>query len=273
MVRPIARIGSPVNHPRTIPVPDLAGKVAFVTGASTGIGVEAVAGLLRAGASVFASSLSSEPLPEWVRALDDGARLFELRCDVTSQDQVDAAFGVVARKCARLDILINSAGVVEPIGPLAEVDVEAWAHCIDVNINGVMRCTRKALPLLVESKGIIVNASSGAARMALEGWSAYCTSKAGLSMLSRATDHEYRSRSVRVFALGIGPTDTGMQAAIRASGVNPVAKIPQGDLTHPRVPASVMVWLCGPDARAIDEVEIDLREDRFQALMTVGNDP
>ncbi|MHA1566138.1 MAG: SDR family oxidoreductase [Alphaproteobacteria bacterium] len=259
-----------MDQPRTIPVPELAGKTAFVTGASRGIGIEVVAELLRAGATVFASSYVDEPLPAWVRALGDGARLFELRCDVTCQDQVDAAFEAVMGERSHLDILINNAGVMKPIGGLAQIDVEEWTHCIDVNINGVMRCTRKALPLLVESKGVIVNASSGAARRALEGWSAYCTSKAGLSMLSRATAHEYGSQGVKVFALGIGPTDTGMQAVVRASGINPVADIPQTDLTHPRVPASVMVWLCGADARAIEEVDIDLREDRFQALMTVG---
>jgi len=235
--------------------------------------VEVVAELLRAGATVFAGSLVEEPLPHWVRSLGDGARLFELCCDVTAQDQIDAAFEVVKRERGHLDILINNAGIVKPIGALAEIDVEAWTECIDVNINGVMRCTRAALPQLIQSKGVIVNASSGAARMAMQGWSAYCTSKAGLSMLSRATDHEYGSLGVKVFALGIGPTDTGMQAAIRASGMNPVAHIRQADLIHPRVPASVMVWLCGPDARAIEEVDIDLREDRFQALMTARIDP
>ena len=101
------------------------------------------------------------------------------------------------------------------------------------------------LPFLKRARGVIVNAGSGAAFTPLEGWTAYCASKAALAMLSRVTSGNGRAAlGVQVFFLGIPPTDTGMQAKIRSSGLNRISELPQSSLNPVETPASIVAWLC-----------------------------
>jgi hypothetical protein len=86
-------------------------------------------------------------------------------------------------------------------------------------------------------------------------------------MLTRMLDLELAGEGIKSFFLGIPPTDTAMQGAIRHAGINPVSKIAQLDLVPARVPASVMAWLCGPQTREIDEVFLDVRQQRFKEMM------
>jgi NAD(P)-dependent dehydrogenase (short-subunit alcohol dehydrogenase family) len=136
-----------------------------------------------------------------------------------------------------------------------------------VNVIGVHRMVVAALPLLRASRGTIVNAGTGAATTPMEGWTAYCTSKAGVHMLTRLLALELGPEGIQSFFIGIPPTDTAMQAEIRAAGLNPISKIPQDQLVPTAVPASVMAFLCSAEARGIDEVLLDVRQDRFKAMM------
>jgi len=247
-------------------LPDLQGAVAVVTGAGRGIGAAIVKRLLEAGASVFAVVQPGAALaPE----LDDLVACAHTRLQVFAADVRSTADMAVAAEKAlsnfgHVDALINNAGVIQPIGLLGEVDADAWAEVLAVNAGGAMRCTGAFLSHLLARRGVVVNMSSGAAYRPLEGWSAYCASKAALVMLSRSIDLEYRSRGLRVFSLGIPPTDTTMQASIRASGINDVSRIPQQNLTPPSVTAAVAVWLCSPAARnEIEQLEIDVRDPVF----------
>lgn len=246
-------------------VPNLQGRSVVVTGAGRGIGAACVRHLLRAGASVLA--LVQPRAENALRDLPQADRLHLLEVDVTDTTQVAAAARLARAQFGAIDVLVNNAGVIRPIGRLGEVDPDQWAEVLAVNAAGAMRCTHHFLPLLLERSGTIVNMSSGAAYRPLEGWSAYCASKAALVMLSRALDLEYRAEGLRVFSLGIPPTDTTMQGAIRASGLNDVSKIPQQNLSDPDVTAAVVTWLCGADARAqIEAVEIDVRDEHFQSF-------
>lgn len=240
-----------------MPLPDLTGKTALITGAGRGIGRAAAQLLLQAGATVFAGVREGETV--------EGAVCLLL--DVTDPSSVADAFAEIGQQTRRLDILVNNAGVVSPIGHVDDIDAEAFAAALNVNIAGPLRITQAALPLLRAAGGVIINAGSGAAFAPLEGWAAYCTSKAGLAMLSRVIDLENGGHGVKSFTLGIPPTNTDMQGAIRSSGLNPVSQIPKGDLVDPAIPASVMVWLCGPEARNIAELVVDVRDDRFRPMM------
>lgn len=241
-----------------IPVPDLSGRTILVTGAARGIGAAAAEVLAAHGARVYAGVLAGEVPPEGTQALE---------VDVTDQGQVDAAIARISREAGRLDALVNNAGTIDPIRPLETLAADDLRPALEVNLLGLHRVTSACLPLLAASRGHVVNAGTGAATTPMEGWTAYCISKAGARMLSLMTAMEVAPRGVRVFFLGIPPTDTAMQGAIREAGLNPISKIPKGDLVDPAVPASVLAWLCGPEARALEEVCIDVRDAFFKEKM------
>ena len=244
----------------TVPVPDLTGRTVLVTGAGKGIGAELVRILHEKGASVYAGVYpvdSAEPLPA-------GVTLLEL--DVTSQADVDSAIARITAETGRLDVLVNNAGVINPIGPLAEIATDDLAPAFAVNVMGVHRVSVAALPLLRASKGTILNAGTGAATNAMEGWTAYCCTKAGMQMLTRMMALELGREGLRIYFLGIPPTDTAMQGKIRASGLNPISQIPQEKLVPPNVPASVMAYLCSADP-ATSEVLLDVRHEVFTKMM------
>ncbi len=242
-----------------IPVPNLSGRSVLVTGATRGIGAALVRVLVAQGARVFAGVLGD---PE---ALPGDATVFQL--DVTRQADVDAAIARVRADAGRLDVLVNNAGIISPIGPLASLASDSLAPAFAVNVIGVHRMVVAALPLLRASQGTIVNAGTGAATTPMEGWTAYCTSKAGVHMLTRLMALELGPEGIQSFFIGIPPTDTAMQAEIRAAGLNPISKIPRDHLVPAAVPASVMAYLCSAAARGSDEVLLDVRQDRFKAMM------
>lgn len=245
-------------------IPHLEGKTVVVTGAGRGIGAACVGQLLHAGATVLAlvQPDSDSELDALLARHPQGLRIMAV--DVCNTQHVRAAALAAQERLGGADALINNAGVIRPIGRLAEVDPDQWAEVLAVNAGGAMRCTHAFLPQLIARQGVIINMSSGAAYRPLEGWSAYCASKAALAMLGRATDLEYREQGVRVFSLGIPPTDTTMQGSIRDSGINEVSRIPQKSLNAPAMTAAVVTWLCGAQARRqIDKVEIDVRDPGF----------
>lgn len=245
-----------------IPVPDLTGRTILLTGAGRGIGAHLTRLLVDHGAQVIAGIYGKVE----ETALLSGSTTVSL--DVTSQQQVDEALAVLD---GGLDVLVNNAGVIAPIGHAADLPTDSLRHAFDVNVLGVHRMTVSALPLLKASKGSIVNAGTGAATTPMEGWTAYCTSKAAMHMLTRLFAMELESDGVRSVFIGIPPTDTDMQGSIRQAGLNPISKIAQRDLVDPLVPASVMAWLCSDEASSRTDVIQDVRDDFFKAMMNLGD--
>lgn len=247
-----------------VPVPDLAGRTCLVTGAGTGIGAELVRVLDQHGARVFAGvypGAPAEPLPAAVRVLP---------LDVTRDADVAGAIAAVGAEAGRLDALVNNAGVITPIGPWETLPAEAFAPAFEVNVAGVQRTSLAALPLLKASRGVIVNAGTGAATTPMEGWSVYCATKAAMHMLTRMMAMELAGSGLRVHFLGIPPTDTAMQGEIRASGLNPISRIPRESLVPVRVPATCMAWLVSDAATSVDAVLLDVRQDPFPGMMPLG---
>jgi NAD(P)-dependent dehydrogenase (short-subunit alcohol dehydrogenase family) len=253
-------------------MPDLAGKVAIVTGASRGIGAAAAQALAEAGASVIllARSLAQAEVNAQ-QITSDGGKAIALACDVSDYAACEHMVGETTRRFGPPDILINNAGVIEPISMVATAEPREWARSIEINLIGAYYAIRAVLPGMLErGHGDIINVSSGAAIRPLEGWSAYCSGKAGLAMLTRAIDLEHRAGGIRVFGFQPGTTDTEMQVTIRASGINMVSKIPREQLTPVAHPARAIVYLCTKAADDFAGKEFSLRDDDFRSRIDLG---
>ncbi|MCL4189148.1 MAG: SDR family oxidoreductase [Rhodobacteraceae bacterium] len=245
----------------------LAGRVAIVTGAGRGIGAAAAAALAAAGARVAVAARDpAAGTAQAERIVAAGGEAMGLGCDVADPQAAGTAVAAVRDRWGRIDILINNAGVIDPIARIAEADPEAWARTVAVNLVGAFRMAREVLPaMLAGGGGTIVAIGSGAALRPMEGWSAYCASKAGLLMLARSLDHEYRDHGIRSLAFAPGIVDTGMQGEIRASGLNPVSRLPRTALAPADDPARALVWLCGPGADAHLGAQADIRDPALRA--------
>lgn len=243
----------------------LAGKVAVVTGASRGIGQETAVALAAAGAAVAAlvrDPAGSDELAGRLAAA--GSPHLVTGCDVSDFDAVEAAIGLVLERFARLDILVNNAGVIEPIGLIGDTDPARWRHSLAVNLAGPYHAVRAALPALRREGGTIVNISSGAALSPLDGWSAYCAGKAGLAMLTRSINLEYAEAGIHAFGFQPGVVDTGMQAEIRASGINRVSRLKREELAPAEQPSRAIVYLCTGAAADLAGGELSIRDPEFR---------
>jgi NAD(P)-dependent dehydrogenase (short-subunit alcohol dehydrogenase family) len=244
----------------------LSGKVVIVTGASRGIGAAAAEALAAAGAAVMLAARDGKLAAKIAGQIEAaGGKAAAQACDVADYAAVEAAVAATTQRFGRPDILINNAGVIEPIATIAGSDPAAWAENVQINLVGAFNAVRAVLPGMVAAGGgTIVNVSSGAALRPLEGWSAYCAGKAGMAMLTRAIMLEEGGHGVRVFGFQPGTTDTDMQVLIRASGMNIISQIPRANLTPVAEPAKAIVYLCTRDADDLAGAEFSLRDEAFR---------
>ena len=252
-------------------MPRLTGKVAWVTGAGSGIGEAAALALADEGTTVILTGRTASKLERVAERIDQTGHAHVQAADLTDKAQVRRVGDYIRDTFGRLDILINNAGVIEPISHVATCDPAAWARNIEINLIGAFYALRAALGHMVaHGGGTIVNISSGAAIRPLEGWSAYCTGKAGMHMLTRAVALENASNGIRIFGFQPGTTDTDMQVKIRASGMNPVSQMPRGDLLPVAIPAAGILYLCTPAADDLNGQETNIRDDAFRSRLNLG---
>ncbi|MEL6775332.1 MAG: SDR family oxidoreductase [Pseudomonadota bacterium] len=244
---------------------ELSGRVALVTGASRGIGEATARHLAAAGATVVLAARTTADIDRIAADIAAaGGRAIAAACDVADPAAV-AATVALAEGAGPLEVLVNNAGMIEPIVPLAEVAPQDWARTIDVNLKGTFFPLRAALPgMLARGSGTVINISSGAAHSPLEGWSAYCTSKAGAAMLTRTAHRENGGRGVRVIGLSPGTVATEMQRVIKASGINPVSQLDWSDHIPADWPARAILWLCGPAGDRFAGEEVRLRDEEIR---------
>ncbi|SNX68929.1 NADP-dependent 3-hydroxy acid dehydrogenase YdfG [Cereibacter ovatus] len=241
---------------------NLQGRVVVITGASRGIGAAAARVFAQAGARVALLARSEAEITALAAEIGGGA--FAIRCDVGDWGQTRAAIDAVVATAGRIDVLINNAGVIEPIARMADSDPDAWARAIDINLKGVFFGMRAAIPHMRGKGGTIITVSSGAAQNALEGWSAYCSSKAGAAMLTRCAHLEEAVNRIRIMGLSPGTVATGMQDAIRESGVNPVSRLDPSVHIPADWPARALLWMCGHGADKWLGQEISLRDETIR---------
>ncbi|ETX27789.1 SDR family oxidoreductase [Roseivivax isoporae] len=248
---------------------DMTGRAVMITGASRGIGAAAARAFAAAGAQVALVARSADPVAELAGEI--GSQAVAIPCDISRYWEVDQAVQNCLSAFGRLDVLVNNAGVIEPISHLSEADPGAWGQAIDTNLKGVFHGMRAALPaMLARGGGTILTIGSGAAHGPVEGWSHYCASKAGALMLTRMADKENRAAGIRALSLSPGTVATQMQKEIKASGINPVSKLDWSDHIPPEWVAQALLWLCGPEADAHLGDEVSLRDPDIRAKVGVA---
>jgi NAD(P)-dependent dehydrogenase (short-subunit alcohol dehydrogenase family) len=248
---------------------DLTGKTVLITGASRGIGEAAAREFADAGANVVLAARSKGDIARIAGEIGTSARA--VACDVSRFGDVQAAVSYALAEFGGLDVLIGNAGVIEPISQLVSSDPDGWGQAIDINLKGVYYGMRAAMPVMqAAGGGTIITISSGAAHNALEGWSHYCSSKAGAAMLTMCAHKEGALKGIRAMGLSPGTVATQMQREIKASGVNPVAQMDWEDHIPPEWPAKCLLWMCSADADAFLGQEISLREEAIRKRIGVA---
>ena len=238
---------------------DMTGKTVVITGASRGIGAEAARVFADAGANVVLMARGTASIE--ALSAEIGASALAIACDVSDYASVEAALAQAAQHFGSVDVLINNAGVIEPISHLMAADPSEWGQVIDINLKGVFYGMRAAAEHMREKGGSILTISSGAAHGPVEAWSHYCASKAGAAMLTRCLDKEERENGIRAMGLSPGTVATQMQKEIKASGINPVSKLAWEDHIPADWPARALLWMCSSDADAYLGEEISLRDE------------
>ena len=236
------------------------GKTVLITGASRGIGAAAARAFAEAGANVALVARSTDEIAQIAGEI--GEKAIAIPCDVSRYAEVANAVAATAKAFGGLDVLINNAGVVDPSGHLQDTDPDAWSRTIDINVKGVMHGLHTVMPgMIAQGHGTIINISSGAAHGPVEGWSAYCSSKAAVYMLTRAADKEARDKGLRILGLSPGTVATQMQREIKASGINPVSQLDWSVHIPPEWPAQALLWMCTSAADPYLGDDVSLRED------------
>lgn len=246
------------------------GQVAWVTGGGRGIGRAAAIALAAHGASLAIVARTQSELDQTAAEIKvRGGKVITALLDVSNWDMVDWTAKQIEAALGPIDILINNAGVLEPLGKLWETKPEEWTRLIDINVSGAYYCMRSVLPGMVQrNRGVVVNISSGAATSAAPYWTAYATSKAALDHLTRTLAVDLKGIAVRTYSLHPGITETKMQTTLRGAAPDQlppersqffIDEQEDGNVFDPSVPARAIVWLCSPLCDLRSGAMIDLR--------------
>lgn len=234
---------------------DFTGKVVFITGAASGIGLETARAFSQAGAAVALAGRSRESV-EAAASEFPGDRVLTLVCDVADEGMIEAAVARTVERFGHLDIAYNNAGIHVPVADTADASTEDYDRLMSINARGVWLSMKHELRYMSEQgEGVIINCSSQSGISAAPGLGAYVASKHAVIGMSRAAALEYASRGVRINVVAPGSTDTPMVA--RALADHPEAmqktidKIPLGRLATASEIASAVLWLASPGAASM----------------------
>jgi NADP-dependent 3-hydroxy acid dehydrogenase YdfG len=191
---------------------DLSGKVAAVTGASSGIGEATAVMLAEAGAAVSFAARRSDRITDLAKKIEEaGGRALAIESDLGDEQQANAFIRETKEKLGRVDILVNNAGLML-LGPVIGADTSEWRRMVEINLLGLLYCTHAVLPIMGEQgSGHIVNISSVAGRFANFGSAVYNLTKFGVNAFTEALRQELAPANVKVTVIEPGFVATELQ--------------------------------------------------------------
>jgi len=204
-----------MNRPHTHSLEHM---IALITGAGRGIGRALAMAMARRGAQTVVVSRTGEEVERVADEIrESGGKAMPYVVDVGQWDQVWRMVREVVNDLGPIDLLVNNAGVVVPVGPFYRVDPVQWGHTIDTNLLGAVFCTRAVVEHMIPRRtGRILSIVSGMGQRVFPGFSAYSVSKAGLIHFTRIVAEEVREYGILVTALDPGLVDTSMHEQLRA---------------------------------------------------------
>ena len=217
-------------------------RVVLITGGSKGIGLACAQHFAKLGDKVAITYNSTKPTSDF----------FAVKCDVTSQEQVDAAFAEVEAKLGPVQVLISNAGITKDLLLLRMNEVD-FASVVDANLTGAFRvCKRATQSMLRARSGRIILMSSVVGLLGSAGQANYAASKAGLIGFARSLARELGSRTITVNVVAPGPVETDMTNALtQEQRDNMLGAVPLGRMATPQEIAGVVAFLASQDAAYI----------------------
>lgn len=239
----------------------LEGRVAVITGGSSGIGLATAKLFQQAGAKVAISGRNQQSLDQALRELGPGT--VAVRSDVSKLSDLDRLFKVVTEKLGRVDVLFANAGIAK-FAPVSDVSEEAYDETFDINVKGVFFTVQKAIPFLNDNASIILN-TSFVNQAGVPTTSVYAASKAAVRSLARGISSELAIRGIRVNVVSPGPIATPLyeklglpKEAVDAFAANIVSQVPLKRFGKPEEVAQTALFLASSASSYITGVELNV---------------
>ena len=235
----------------------LSGKIAVITGGSSGIGLATAKRFVEEGAYVFITGRRQAELDKAVAEI--GRNVTGVQGDVSNLDDLDRLYKEVETKKGKLDVLFANAGIAEPV-PTPDVTPEHYDRTFDINTRGVFFAVHKALPLMKDGGSIIVN-GSGAWRKGIPMYAAYAATKAALRSFVRTWTAEFAGKGIRANVISPGPVETPILEGQFGENTDAVkerfkAMVPMGRIGKPEEIASAAVFLASEESSYISGIDL-----------------
>jgi NAD(P)-dependent dehydrogenase (short-subunit alcohol dehydrogenase family) len=232
----------------------LEGKVAVVTGGSSGMALASAKRFVEEGAYVFITGRRQEQLDEAVRLI--GRNVTGVRGDAANLGDLDRLFDTVRQEKGKIDVLFASAGFGKAL-PLREITEEHFDTTFDLNVRGTLFTVQKALPLFNDGGSIIMTGSNASAK-GFAGFSVYAASKLALRSFARTWLNELKGRKIRVNLLVPGAVTTPMQEEVLTKEAKQMFEslIPRGNMGRPEEIATVALFLASEDSSYVNGAEL-----------------
>ncbi len=253
-------------------------KTAIVTGGGRGLGRAAALALAQEGANVTVAARTVteiERVAGEIRTL--GRPALAIRTDVSDATAVKGMVGETVDQFGTVNILVNCAGVIGPIGLVSQIRAEEWESAINVNLTGTFLCCQAVLgPMMAQKKGKIVNVSSGIGTRVYPRFTAYGVSKAGVNYFTKTLAAEVQEFNIDVNAMNPSVTETRMQEEIRAVPLEFIGQQhfdrfhglwEKGQLYPPEEPARLILFLASPASDGLTGQYLSFSDEKVQAMI------